>query len=103
MLNSHRCVLNTSPSSISNWRRMTLSRVVMLPEKSMRRTKNCLPSSKVSVRSILSVFGKRLKARLGHEIDIAELAVEFLQIREALAQLGGGKHVALLHPEHRFA
>ncbi len=57
MLSSHSRVLNMSPSSISISRRMTLSRVVVLPEKSMRRMKNCLPSSTVSVRSIWSVFG----------------------------------------------
>ena len=39
-------------NKISYW-----SRVVVLPEKSMRRTKNCLPSSKLRVRSILSVPG----------------------------------------------
>ena len=57
MLSRHRSVLNGSPSSISSSRRITLSRVVVLPEKSMRRTKNWLPSSKRSVRLILSVPG----------------------------------------------
>ena len=61
MLSSHRRVLNMSPSSSSSSRRMTLSRVVVLPEKSMRRTKNCLPSSTVRVRSILSEFGMMSK------------------------------------------
>ena len=55
---------------------MTLSRVVVLPEKSMRRTKNCLPSSAVRVRSILSVFGDDVEGRLGHEVDEAELAIQ---------------------------
>src|ERR1041384_2979770 len=57
MLSSQRRVLNTLPSSISSSRRITLSRVVVLPEKSMRRTKKRLPSSTLNVRSILSVPG----------------------------------------------
>ena len=57
MLRSHRRVLNISPSSSRISRRITLSRVVVLPAKSMRRTKNCLPSSAVRVRSILSPPG----------------------------------------------
>ena len=47
--------------------------------------------------------GHRLDVGLGHEIDVAELAVQLAQFLEALAQLGGGEHVALLHPEHRRA
>ena len=42
-----------SPSSIKSSRRMTLSRVVVFPTKSRRRTKNCLPSSTLNVKSIL--------------------------------------------------
>jgi hypothetical protein len=43
-LNFSASVLNTPPSSSRISRRMTLSRVVVLPVKVMRLTKYCLPS-----------------------------------------------------------
>ena len=67
----------------------------------MRRTKNCLPSSTASDMSILSVFGLGIEVGLGHEIDEAEFAVQLAHVLQALAQLGGGEHVALGHPEQR--
>ena len=54
-----------SPSSRRISRRITLSRVVVLPEKSMRRMKNCLPSSAVSVRSTWSLLGTTSKEGSG--------------------------------------
>ncbi len=58
---------------------MTLSRVVVLPVKSMRRTKNCLPSSAFQRwRSHLIGVGNDIDLRLGHIIDVAELAVDAL-------------------------
>src|SRR5204862_4652505 len=52
-------VLNTEPSTRRISRRMTLSRVVLLPMNEMRFTKNCLPSDNRIVTSTvgLSAFG----------------------------------------------
>ena len=55
MLVSQRRLLNRSPSSINSSRRITLSRVCVLPWKSILRTKNCLPSSTFIVMSTLLV------------------------------------------------
>ena len=78
---------------------MTLSRVVVLPEKSMRRMKNCLPSSAVMVKIDLIGVGNDVEGRLGHEIDVAELAVNLAHVLEALAQLLGGEDIAFAHAE----
>src|SRR5437667_7739681 len=42
-------------------------------------------------------IGNRIERRLRHEIDVAELAVELLQLVNALAQLGRRKDIAFLH------
>ena len=65
MLTSQRRVLNMSPSSRSSSRRMTLSRVVLLPSNSMRRTKNCLPSSTARFKSILGGSSSSRNSKLG--------------------------------------
>ena len=55
----------------------------------------------VEVERQVDLVGVRdgLDIRLGHEIDVAELAVQLAQILEALAQLGGGEHIALAASE----
>ena len=78
---------------------MTLSRVVVLPEKSMRRMKNCLPSSAVMVRSILSVFGMMSKDGSGTKVEETELAVKLAQVFDAFAQLVRGEDVSFMHTE----
>jgi len=88
-----------SPSSSRISRRITLSRVVVLPEKSMRRMKNCLPSSRRQREIHQIAVGNHVEGGLGDEIDVAELAVELAHVLDALAQLLGGEDVARGHAE----
>src|SRR5579885_2809837 len=102
MLNSHKRVLKISPSSIINSRRMTLSRVVWFPEKIDAADKELLTLIERQRQVDLVRVRNGLKARLGDEIDVTELAVKLGQLLESFAQLCGRKDIALLHLEHRF-
>ena len=81
---------------------MTLSRVVVLPVNSMRRTKNCFCWSKRS-RQIDDLFVfEHVEVRLRSEIDVSVFTVELFVVVEGLAQLVCRKNVALLQGKDLF-
>ena len=112
MLNFSASVLKMPLSRSRTSRRMTLSRVVVLPTNVMRLTKYCLPSC---IRSVTSTIGgpvgaaagagagrrarpspaavrhrrqvARRQIRIAGELHVAAAAVHFLGLLEALADL----------------
>ena len=112
MLYFSASVLNTPPSTSRISRRITLSRVVVLPVKVMRLTKYCSPSC-----SRIVTFDGRLRrarppgprpparelhVREAGELEVAAAAVDLARLLEALADVLLGVPLAGLQLEERL-
>jgi len=102
-LSSQRRLLNSWPSSIISSRRITLSRVVVFPLKSMRLTKYCFCSVELQRQVDDFLFFVDFRVRLGSEIDESVFAVDLAVGLQGLANFFSGEDVALFEGESAFS
>src|SRR3974377_2057927 len=97
MLMSSIWELKMSPSSNWNSRRMTLSRGVGLPGKSVRRAKYVFAFVGGEGEIDVVGCGEDPHGRFGEEVPIAEHAVNLAQLLDALGHLFTGEGIADAH------